>query len=71
MHQIEFVSYAMGKPKSDYPDSKLYEGHKNLKISDSQFDKIAVILKSVLIEFKVEKKIYLKFSMQLSQREIR
>ena len=35
--------------KSDYPDSKLYEGHKNLKISDSQFDKIAVILKSVLI----------------------
>ena len=41
MHQIEFVSYAMGKPKSDYPDSKLYEGHKNLKISDSQFDKIA------------------------------
>ena len=30
MHQIEFVSYAMGKPKSDYP-TKLYEGHKNLK----------------------------------------
>ena len=41
MHQIEFVSYAMGKPKSDYPDAKLYEGHKNLKINDSQFDKIA------------------------------
>lgn len=60
MHQIEFVSYAMGKPKSDYPDSKLYEGHKNLKISDSQFDKIAVILKSVLMEFKVEKKDILK-----------
>jgi len=60
MHQIEFVSYAMGKPKSDYPDSKLYEGHKNLKISDSQFDKIAVILKSVLMEFKVKKKDILK-----------
>ena len=25
MHQIEFISYAMGKPKSDYPDSRLYE----------------------------------------------
>ena len=23
MHQIEFISYAMGKPKSDYPDSKI------------------------------------------------
>ena len=31
MDQIEFISYAMGK--------LLYEGHKNLKISDSQFDK--------------------------------
>ena len=60
MHQIEFISYAMGKPKSDYPDAKLYEGHKNLKINDSQFDKIAEILKSVLIEFKVEKNDILK-----------
>ena len=25
MHQIEFVSYAMGKPESDYPDTKLYD----------------------------------------------
>ena len=39
----------------DKYDSKLYEGDKNLKINDSQFDKIAEILKSVLIEFKVEK----------------
>ena len=60
MHQIEFISYAMGKPKSNYPDSRLYEGHKNLKISDSQFDKIAVILRSVLIEFKVEENDILK-----------
>ena len=60
MHQIEFISYAMGKPKSNYPDFRLYEGHKNLKISDSQFDKIAVILKSVLVEFKVEENDILK-----------
>ena len=40
MHQIELVSYAMGKPKSDYPDAKLYEGHKNLKINDLNLTKL-------------------------------
>ena len=45
MHQIEFVSYAMGKPKSDYPDAKLYEGHKNLKLTILNLTKLLKFLK--------------------------
>ena len=35
MHQIEFISYAMMVNLRDYEfDYRLYEGHKNLKLSD-------------------------------------
>ncbi len=55
LHQIEFVSFAMGKPKSHYPDSRLEKGHEGLKINNSEFNEIASILQSVLVDFKVDK----------------
>ena len=55
-HQVEFVAFAMGKPKSHYPDSFLARGHRGLKITNSQFDEIALILEKILSNFQVERK---------------
>ena len=54
-HQIEFVAYALGKPKADYSDDSLREGHKNLGITSADFDEVANILLSVLLHFNVER----------------
>ena len=55
-HQVEFVAFAMGKPKSHYPDSFLARGHRGLKITDAQFNEVALILEKILNNFQVEKK---------------
>ena len=55
-HQVEFVAFAMGKPKSHYPDSFLARGHRGLKITNSQFDEIALILEKILSNFQIERK---------------
>ena len=55
-HQVEFVAFAMGKPKSHYPDSFLARGHRGLKITNSQFDEITLILEKILSNFQVERK---------------
>ena len=54
-HQIEFVAYALGKPKTEYSDDSLKEGHKSLGITSADFDEVANILLSVLLHFNVER----------------
>ena len=54
-HQIEFVAYALGKPKAEYPDDSLRRGHKNLRITSADFDEVANVLLSVLLHFNVER----------------
>ena len=53
-HQIEFVAFALGKPKAIYLDESLRDGHKNLGISSAHFDEVVNILLSVLLHFNVE-----------------
>ena len=48
-HQIEFVAYALGKPKAEYSDESLREGHKDLGITSAHFDEVVNILLSVLL----------------------
>ena len=54
-HQIEFVAYALGKPKALYPDESLRNGHKNLGVTSDDLDEVANILLSVLLHFNVER----------------
>ena len=56
LHQIEFISFAMGKPLTDYPDDYLKRGHAGLGITDKQFDEIVQILENILINFQVIQK---------------
>ena len=56
LHQVEFISFAMGKPLTDYPDDFLRKGHAGLNITDIQFDEIVNILEKILINFQVENK---------------
>jgi len=56
LHQVEFISFAMGKPLTDYPDDFLRKGHAGLNITDIQFDEIINILEKILINFQVENK---------------
>ena len=56
-HQVEFVAFAMGKPKSHYPDSFLARGHRGLKITNAQFNEVALILEKILNNFQVKKDI--------------
>ena len=56
LHQIEFISFAMGKPLTDYPDDYLKRGHAGLGITDKQFDEIVQILENILINFQVNQK---------------
>ena len=56
LHQIEFISFAMGKPLTDYPDDYLRKGHAGLGITDKQFDEIVQILEKILINFQVYQK---------------
>ena len=53
LHQIQFVSFAMGKPESEFDDERLRKGHAGLKITPEQYDETIGILIKVLTEFKV------------------
>lgn len=43
-HQVEFLSFVMGKPVRSYLGNELSDAHKPLKISDEDFDEIAQLL---------------------------
>ena len=53
LHQIQFVSFAMGKPESEFDDERLRKGH-ILKITPEQYDETIGILVKVLTDFKVK-----------------
>jgi len=54
LHQIQFVSFAMGKPESDFDDERLRKGHAGLKITPDQYEETIGILVKVLTDFKVQ-----------------
>ena len=54
LHQIQFVSFAMGKPESDFDDERLRKGHAGLKITPEQYEETIGILVKVLTDFKVQ-----------------
>jgi len=54
LHQVQFVSFAMGKPESEFKDERLRKGHAGLGITDAQFDETVNILVGVLTKFKVD-----------------
>ena len=54
LHQIQFVSFAMGKPESEFDDKRLREGHAGLGITEAQFEETVGILVKVLTDFKVK-----------------
>jgi len=54
LHQIQFVSFAMGKPESEFDDERLRKGHAGLKITPEQYDETIGILVKVLTDFKVQ-----------------
>ena len=54
LHQIQFVSFAMGKPESEFDDERLRKGHAGLKITPEQYDETIGILVKVLTDFKVK-----------------
>ena len=56
LHQIQFVSFAMGKPESEFDDKRLRKGHAGLEITDAQYDETINILVGVLSDFKVDYK---------------
>ena len=53
-HQCKFFAYAMGKPAEIYKDEWLERGHRNRRISDSHFLKVAEILRRVLVDAGVD-----------------
>lgn len=53
-HQCKFFAYAMGKPAEEYRDEWLVRGHRNRKITDDHFLKVAQLLRGVLIDAGVE-----------------
>ena len=54
MHQVEFIAYALGKPKAFYADEKLLAAHQKLRITDASFNQTKDILEDVLIDMDVE-----------------
>mgnify|MGYP000026225638 CR=1 FL=1 len=54
MHQVEFIAYALGKPKAFYADEKLLAAHQKLRITDASFNQTKDILEDVLIDMHVE-----------------
>ena len=54
LHQIQFVSFAMGKPESEFDDQRLKKGHAGLKITQEQYEETILILIKVLTDFKVQ-----------------
>lgn len=53
-HQRKFFAYAMGKPAEEYKDEWLERGHKNRKISETHYLRVAELLRRVLLDAGVE-----------------
>ena len=53
-HLVEFIAFALGKPKPHYPDSNLKEGHRGLGITSTIFDEVVDKLHGILSNFQVE-----------------
>ena len=53
-HQIEYIAFALGKPKTSYPDADLKAGHKGLGVTSSSYDEVVDILHGILSNFQVE-----------------
>lgn len=53
-HQCKFFAYAMGKPAEEYKDEWLERGHRNRKITEDDFLKVAGLLRGILIDAGVE-----------------
>ena len=54
LHQIQFVSFAMGKPESEFDDERLRKGHAGLDITEEQYEETIAIIIRVLTNFKVK-----------------
>jgi len=54
LHQIQFISFAMGKPESEFDDERLRKGHAGLAITEEQYEETIGILVRVLTDFKVK-----------------
>lgn len=54
MHQIEFVSIAMGKPPRDYAGRGMKHAHAGLRITTASFDLAVELLKDALVAANVE-----------------
>ena len=54
LYQIQFISFAMGKPESEFDDQRLKKGHAGLKITQEQYEETIRILIKVLTDFKVQ-----------------
>ena len=54
LHQIQFISFAMGKPESEFDDKRLRTGHAGLGITNKQYEETLNILIKVLADFKVQ-----------------
>jgi len=54
LHQVQFISFAMGKPESEFDDQRLKKGHAGLKITQEQYEETIRILIKVLTDFKVQ-----------------
>ena len=53
-HQCKFFAYAMGKPFQVYKDEWLEAGHKDRRITEDHFMKVAELLRRVLLDAGVE-----------------
>ena len=53
-HQVEFIAFALGKPKTNYPDSDLKKGHEGLGITSASYDEVVDIIHGILFNFQVE-----------------
>ncbi len=49
MHQVQFVSYAMGKPASIYEGKDLRAAHQDASITNASFDLAAELLRDSLL----------------------
>ena len=54
MHQVAFVSMAMGKTPHDYAGRSMSSAHAGLRITEASFDLAADLLKDSLDSAKVE-----------------
>ena len=53
-HQVEFIAFDLGKPKTHYPDSNLKEEYRGLGITSTSYDEVVGILHGILFSFQMK-----------------